>query len=151
MSGGTRSFEIARRLVAYGHKVHMITSDRRSTFTRRWYRTNEHGIQVHWLPVPYENAMPYHVRIRAFLRYAVNAGLYAGQFEADLVYATSTPLTIALPAIYLAKRRNIPMVFEVRDLWPELPIAVGAIKGPLIFPARWLERIAYYNSAYIIA
>ena len=151
MSGGTRSFEVARRLVAYGHKVHMITSDRGRPFTRRWYRTNEHGIQVHWLPLPYENEMPYHVRIRAFFRYAVNAGLYAGQFEADLVYATSTPLTIALPAIYLAKRRNIPMVFEVRDLWPELPIAVGAIKGPLIFPARWLERIAYYNAAHIIA
>jgi len=151
MSGGTRSFEMARRLVASGHEVHIITSDRSSTFTRRWYRTNEHGIQVHWLPVPYKNAMPYPDRIRAFLRYAVNAGLYAGQFEADLVFATSTPLTIALPAIYLAKRRNIPMVFEVRDLWPEIPIAVGAIKGPLILPAQWLERIAYRNSANIIA
>jgi glycosyltransferase involved in cell wall biosynthesis len=95
--------------------------------------------------------MPYPDRIHAFLRYAVNAGLYAGQFETDLVFATSTPLTIALPAIYLAKRRKIPMVFEVRDLWPEIPIAVGAIKGPLIFPAQWLERIAYRNSANIIA
>ncbi|MGD8447421.1 MAG: glycosyltransferase family 4 protein [Desulfobacterales bacterium] len=151
MPGGTRSFEMARRLVDSGHKVHMITSDRSHTATRRWYRTNEHGIQVHWLPVPYNNTMPYPDRIRAFLRYALNTGWYAGKFEADLVFATSTPLTIALPAIYLAKRRKIPMVFEVRDLWPELPIAVGAIKGPLILPAKWLERIAYRNSANIIA
>jgi glycosyltransferase involved in cell wall biosynthesis len=151
MPGGTRSFEMARRLVASGHEVHMITSDRSRAATRRWYRTNEHGIQVHWLPVPYNNAMPYPDRIRAFLLYALNTGRYAGQFEADLVFATSTPLTVALPAIYLAKRRKIPMVFEVRDLWPELPIAVGAIKGPLILPAQWLERIAYHNSAHIIA
>ena len=151
MPGGTRSFEMARRLVASGHEVHVITTDRSKPFTRRWYRTNEHGIQVHWLSVPYKNAMPYRDRIMAFLCYAVHAGLYAGQFEADLVFATSTPLTIALPAIYLAKRRKIPMVFEVRDLWPELPIAVGAIKGPLILPVQWLERIAYRNSTHIIA
>jgi glycosyltransferase involved in cell wall biosynthesis len=151
MSGGTRSFEMARRLVASGHEVHVITTDRSKPFSRRWYYTNEQGIQVHWLPVPYKNAMPYRDRIMAFLRYAVHAGLYAGQFEADLVFATSTPLTIALPAIYLAKRRKIPMVFEVRDLWPELPIAVGALKGPFIFPARWLERIAYRNSTHVIA
>ena len=151
MSGGTRSFEMARRLVASGHEVHIITTDRSRPFARRWYRTNEHGIQVHWLPVPYKNTMTYLGRIRAFLRYAVNAGLYADKFEADLVFATSTPLTIALPAIYLAKRQKIPMVFEVRDLWPEVPIAVGAIKGPLILPAQWLERIAYRNSANIIA
>jgi glycosyltransferase involved in cell wall biosynthesis len=95
--------------------------------------------------------MPYRDRIMAFLRYAVHAGLYASKFRPDLVFATSTPLTIALPAIYLAKRRKIPMVFEVRDLWPELPIAIGAIKGPLKFPARWLERYTYRHSANIIA
>jgi hypothetical protein len=76
MSGGTRSFEMARRLVASGHEVNIITNDRSKPFARRWYRTNEHGIQVHWLPVPYENAISYLGRIRAFLSYEVNAGLY---------------------------------------------------------------------------
>ena len=88
MPGGTRSFEMARRLVASGHQVNMITSDRSRTAIRGWYQSNEHGIQVHWLPVPYNNTMPYPDRIRAFLRYAVNTGLYAAHFEADLVFAT---------------------------------------------------------------
>ncbi len=43
------------------------------------------------------------------------------------------------------------MVFEVRDLWPELPIAIGALKGAMIPPAKWLERFAYRNSERIVA
>jgi glycosyltransferase involved in cell wall biosynthesis len=153
-AGGTRSYEMARRLVAAGHKVDMVTSAR--TFSRSqfkgWQRTVEGGIRVHWLHVPYSNAMSYANRMRAFLGFAVGAALKASCSNGDLVFATSTPLTIALPAVYAARRQNIPMVFEVRDLWPELPIAVGALKGRVpIAVARWLERFAYRNSEQIIA
>ena len=151
MPGGTRSFEMARRLVAADHEVYMITSDRVSNNSDDWYRTIEAGIQVHWLPVRYGNTMPYHERIKAFFRFATKAGLYANRIRADVVFATSTPLTITIPAVYAAKQQKIPMVFEVRDLWPELPIAVGAIKGPMIPPARWLERFAYRHSKEIVA
>ena len=44
------------------------------------------------------------------------------------------------------------MVFEVRDLWPELPIAIGALKNPfLISAARLLEKYAYKNADRIVA
>ncbi len=44
------------------------------------------------------------------------------------------------------------MVFEVRDLWPEAAIAVGALRNPvMIAAARWLESFAYRNSASIVA
>ena len=151
MSGGTGSYEMARRLVAYGHEVHMITSDRRGSVSGRWYRTQDSGIQVHWLPVPYENKMPYPARLRAFFRFAIKAALYASRIRADVIFASSTPLTIALPAVCAAKIQKAPLVFEVRDLWPELPIAVGALKGPLIPLARLLERFAYHNSLQIVA
>ncbi|EFK08106.1 glycosyltransferase, group 1 family protein [delta proteobacterium NaphS2] len=151
MPGGTRSYEMARRLVNAGHEVHMITSDRRSEGGGGLYRTVEAGIQVHWLPIPYGNAMPYHRRIWAFFAYALRAGLYASRIRGDLVFATSTPLTVALPAVYAKKRQKVPMVFEIRDLWPELPIAIGALKGPLIVLARRLERFAYRHSKQIIA
>lgn len=151
MSGGTRSYEMARRLVAAGHQVHMITTDRSPQARAGWRVTEEAGIIVHWLPVPYSNRMAYSERIKAFGRFAWHAARRAAAFPADVVFATSTPLTIALPAVYAARRQKIPMVFEVRDLWPELPIAVGALKGPLIPPARWLERFAYRNASYIVA
>lgn len=152
--GGTRSYEMARRLVGWGHQVDMITSQRavQGSTARCWLVTEESGIHVHWLPVPYTNAMTYRDRILAFFKFAIGAARKAASLKGDVVFATSTPLTIALPGVYAARRLKIPMVFEVRDLWPELPIAVGALRGNLpILAARWLERWAYLNSAQIVA
>jgi len=153
MSGGTRSYEMARRLVAWGHEVHLLTSQRNpDRIGQGWFQTDESGIHVHWLSVPYANTMSYRDRIRAFFKFALGAARKAAALPADIVFATSTPLTIALPAVYAARRHKVPMVFEVRDLWPELPIAVGALRGkPVIWAARWLERWAYRNSARIVA
>ncbi len=151
--GGTRSYELARRLVQAGHEVNMVTTDCDSCSEHRgWYETDESGIRVHWLPVPYSNHMSYRRRIRAFLEFAVRASRKAASLPADVVFATSTPLTIAIPAIHAAKKRRVPMVFEVRDLWPEAPIAVGALKNPLaIALARRLERSAYENARFVVA
>lgn len=152
MPGGTRSFEMARRLVGFGHEVHMITSWRGKTDRKEWFRTNESGIDVHWYPVPYSNSFGYLERIRAFMLYALKASSYAAAVPCDVVFATSTPLTIALPAVRAAGNNRVPMVFEVRDLWPEMPIAVGALKNPLIIAmAGALERFAYRRSARIVA
>lgn len=153
MNGGTRSYEMARRLVARGHEVHMITSRREGGQTRGdWEVEDIEGIQVHWLPVPYSNAMSYPKRIAAFFRFAVGAARRASSIRGDLVFATSTPLTIALPGAYASWRQRLPMVFEVRDLWPELPIAIGALKGRVtIALARWLERFAYRHSCAVVA
>ncbi len=154
MSGGTRSYEMARSLVERGHIVHMITSIRepKHNDNKKWVQTVENGIHVHWYPVPYANEMPYGERIRAFFAFSYKAASRAAGIKSDVVFATSTPLTIAIPAVYASKKLKVPMVFEVRDLWPEGPIAVGALKNPLaILAARWLERFAYRNSVRIIA
>src|SRR5690625_1601903 len=153
MSGGTRSYEMARRLVAAGHEVHMVTSWRRpDKSSQDWFETNEAGIHVHWLPVPYSNHMSYGERIRAFFRFAHQAGKKAKELRGDIVFATSTPLTIAIPAVSAIKKLNIPMVFEVRDLWPELPIAIGALTNPaMVWAAKKLERWAYKHSSAVVA
>lgn len=152
MSGGTRSYEMARRLVANGHEVTMVTSWREDDGRRGWFETEEARIRVLWLPVPYSNNMGYKERITAFFRFAWGAARKAASLPADVVFATSTPLTIALPGAYAAKRQKVPMVFEVRDLWPELPIEVGALQNPVLqHAARWLERFAYKRSERIVA
>ncbi|RTR05348.1 glycosyltransferase WbuB [Halomonas nitroreducens] len=152
MNGSTRSWELARRLVDRGHRVRMLTSWRENDGSRDWFVTDEAGIEVHWLPVPYDNNMGYPQRLRAFGRFAIGAARRAASLSADLVFATSTPLTIALPAAYAIRRQRCPMVFEVRDLWPEMPIAVGALRHPLLIRlARELERFAYRNAARVVA
>lgn len=134
MAGGTRSYEMARRLVAWGHEVHMITTDREGIFDpkQKWYETDEAGIHVHWTPIPYSNKMSYGQRIKAFFAFSWRAARKAAKIGGDVVFATSTPLTIAIPGVYASKRLKIPMVFEVRDLWPELPIAIGSSKKSFI-------------------
>lgn len=153
MSGGTRSYEMAKRMVAAGHEVHMVTSIRdEKTKSTDWYNTNEAGIKVHWYSVPYSNHMSYTERIKAFFYFAYAAKKKASSLQADVVFATSTPLTIAFPAVFTARKLNIPMVFEVRDLWPEMPIAMGALKNPILqFFAKKLERWAYQNSSSVVA
>src|SRR5690554_5472269 len=153
MAGGTRSYEMARRMVAAGHEVHMVTSYREHDDSRQgWFQTNEAGIQVHWYPVPYSNHMSFFQRLKAFFSFALAARKKALQLDADIIFATSTPLTIALPAVSASRKKKIPMVFEVRDLWPEMPIAVGALKNPLLkFSAHRLEHWAYHNAAAVVA
>jgi glycosyltransferase involved in cell wall biosynthesis len=117
-----------------------------------WIQTEEDGIHVHWVRVPYSNYMTYRERIRAFAEFAWLAAGKAAHLGGDVVFATSTPLTIALPAIYVSRLRRIPMVLEVRDLWPEIPIAIGALHNPVSKAlARALEWLAYHASVYIIA
>ncbi len=153
MSGGTRSYEMARRFVRAGHEVHLISSYR--DYDRPagiWWTEMVEGVHVHWLTVPYSNKLSYTKRIKAFVHFAWAAAGKARRLGGDVVLATSTPLTIALPGIYVSKRLGVPMVFEVRDLWPELPVAVGALKNPLLIGlAELLEKFAYRNSAHIVA
>lgn len=153
MAGSTRSYEMARRLVLMGHEVNIVTSWREDSGRENgWFVTQEDGITVHWLPLAYSNRLKYMERINAFLKFAWAAGRRAAALPSDVVFATSTPLTIALPGVYAAKRQSVPMVFEVRDLWPDLPIAMGALRNPLLRRlAQELEKFAYRHAKSVVA
>ncbi|MHA2282679.1 MAG: glycosyltransferase family 4 protein [Planctomycetota bacterium] len=157
--GGTRSYEFARYLQRQGHQVTVVTATSGNLDEeRKTHRLEIDGIEVIELKAGYGNSMQgtkisYRQRIYKFLAFALsstNAGLTLR--KPDVVFATSTPLTIGIPGLIISKLRRVPLVFEVRDLWPEAPIQLGALKSPsLIKVARWLERTIYSHSAHIIA
>jgi glycosyltransferase involved in cell wall biosynthesis len=154
MYGGSRPYEMARRLARFGHEVHVVTSRREAENEGAggWTSTEEDGFRAHWIPVPYSQRMGYRERMVAFSRFSVLAAPRAARLRPDIVLASSTPLTVALPGVYAAKRNRVPMVFEVRDLWPAMPIAMGALKNPLsIAAARRLERFAYQHARHVVA
>ena len=153
MPGGTRSYELASRLVEYGHEVHVVTTDRAlGPSSHGWRESIEGGIHVHWTAVPYANQMNVPRRIAAFARFALRAMSKAVELRGDVVFATSTPLTIAIPGLWAARRNSIPLVFEIRDLWPDVPIAMGFLRNPLArWAARKLELVAYSGSERIVA
>lgn len=154
MAGSTRSHEFARRLVERGHQVSLITADpsRDQGEAGGWRRTDEAGITVYWLKVRYDNSMRPWRRIAAFVHFMAASARLAARLPQDLVFATSTPLTVSIPGAWSAFRWRVPFVFEVRDLWPTLPIALGALRGR---PSQWLaltlERWSYARADKIIA
>lgn len=151
MSGGTRSFETASLLAKWGHEVQVVTGGGQESHRRGWRSSNESGAEVHWHGARYSQEMGYARRVGIFLRFALASFFRGLRIEADVVFASSTPLTIALPAVLLARIKRVPLVFEVRDLWPAAPIAVGALRGVVaISLAKWLEKFAYANSTAVI-
>ena len=155
-ASGTRSYEMAQRLLARGHRVTMITglADLSGLEAQPGARVAEQdvdGIRVLAVTEPYSQKMSFVRRALAFGRFARTATELVSELDADLVFATSTPLTVGIPGMKGARRLRVPFVFEVRDLWPELPIAMGIVKNPLI---KWyltnLEHRIYRSASHII-
>jgi glycosyltransferase involved in cell wall biosynthesis len=148
--GGTRSYEFARRFVERGHGVRMVTA---GEGTRTVDGIEVVGVRGVYSDYMQATALPNASRILAFTRFALGATHAALRGpRPDVVYATSPPLTMALPALVAAARWRAPLVFEVRDLWPEAPIQMGALRNRLARRlARALERFVYSRSARLIA
>ncbi len=148
--GGIRSYMIAKKLLARNHSVVMITQSPN-------YKTptvvDVEGIEVHYLPGNYDNKMNKLSKVRSFVSFMF-AAIKEGRKvkDVDIVYATSTPLTIGFPAMVLRSLCRYPYIFEVRDLWPEFPIQIGAIRNPIIIKLlRWFEKTIYLRAEHIVA
>ena len=154
-NAGTRSYEMAKRLVANGHDVTFVTSSASFSteykFTSGWNEIEIDRIKLHVLHLSYSNKDKFFKRIIKFVQFSMRATIKSLSLKCDVVFATSTPLTIAIPGLIYSKLKKTPLVFEVRDLWPELPIVIGAIKNPIIIKlATWLEIYTYKNSKRIV-
>ncbi|WLD24702.1 glycosyltransferase family 4 protein [Flavobacterium dauae] len=149
--GGTRSYWVAQELIKNGHQVTMITADPKATQKKREEIID--GIKVIYLQEAYSQDMSISTRLKAFLGFVWKSITEARKHKnIDLVIATSTPLTVGITALYMKWFKKVPYVFEVRDLWPEVPIQMGAFKSPFIVkPTRWFEKTIYKNAEHVIA
>jgi glycosyltransferase involved in cell wall biosynthesis len=154
-AAGTRSYEMARRLVARGHKVTMVCGsyDGGDTglagpFANGVRRGEVDGIDVVELDLAYSNDTGFAKRSWIFLRYALRCTRLMLSEPADLVFATTTPLTASIPGIFARLLTSKRFVFEVRDLWPELPRSLGVIRNPLVLYAMSALEWASYRAAH---
>ncbi len=151
-AGGTRSYELAQRLIARGHAVTMVcgkTDDLglQPSGRKGVLRGNIDGIDVIQIDIPYSNYDGILKRALIFIRFAWASIGVARREDYDLLLATSTPLTAGIPGIVMKLlRRKKPFVFEVRDLWPELPKALG-MKNPLLLGGMSLLEWLSYHTA----
>jgi glycosyltransferase involved in cell wall biosynthesis len=159
-STATRSYELARRLVERGHRVTIVSRDTRMLESGRdgrprgrvVAREQVDGIDILYLNIPYANRYSTPVRLASFTAFTVAASVAGAlQRRPDVVFASSTPLTIGAAGLLTARAKRVPFVFEIRDLWPAVPVALGALKnGAAIGTAEWLERRLYNGAARIV-
>lgn len=94
--------------------------------------------------------------IRNYISFAVQASRKLKELqnkEFDLIYVFEvSPITVALPAIRLKKKKNIPIIINIQDLWPENIIAITGITNPVIIGLiNRLVKYIYNNCDCILA
>ena len=149
-SAGIRSYAMAQSLIRNGHQVTMVCGSfgagqtgLTQPFNKGMRRGMVDGIDIIEFELPYSNALSFLKRILIFLSFAFKSIKVALTEKYDVVFATTTPLTAGIPGIFAKWFRRKPFVFEVRDLWPELPKAMGVIKNPIVL---WMMSVLEWTS-----
>lgn len=147
--GAIRSYYLAKALTEKGAKVVVITAENYPDYRKECVE----GIEIHYLPVAYDNRFGFTRRAYAFYRYMVKAVKFAGDHrDADLCYAISTPLTTGLAARRIRERYGIPYIFEVGDLWPDAPVEMGFVRNSWLRRQLYrMEEIIYRDALSIVA
>lgn len=153
-STGIRSYEMATALVKAGHQVTMVCGSYGGGETgidkpfEKGRRSAEvDGINIIEFDLAYSNSDGFIKRSSIFLKFAVKSIGLALTLSYDVVFATTTPLTAGIPGIFARWLRGKPFVFEVRDLWPELPKQMGVIENPVVLAMMSMLEWASYRSA----
>ena len=86
----------------------------------------------------------------SFVFSSTYAGLFKAKGKYDVIVVTSPPLFVGITAVILSLFKRAPIVFEVRDLWPESAIDTGVLKNKLIIKmAYWFENYIYKKAKLI--
>jgi len=146
-AGGTRSYWITKKLIKEGYNITVITSSNLYKGEK-----NINGIKIIYLKIPYDQKYSLLKRFVSFMKFSFFSLIEISKLrKIDLIIATSTPLTIGIPALFFKLFYKIPYIFEVRDLWPDVPIEMGAIKNRiLIFLIKKYEIYIYKKSEHVV-
>jgi glycosyltransferase involved in cell wall biosynthesis len=157
--GGTRHYEIARDLVANGHKVTVITGQV-SYLTGEAtgkeglvnHEVDEHGVKILRAYAYQEWHRSFLHRILSFVSFMFSSFAFGLRTkQVDVVWGTTPPLFQGLTAWILARLKRVPFLFEVRDLWPKFAVAVGVLQNSLLIKlSEGLERFLYRKADRVV-
>ncbi len=152
-SGGTRSYDLANGFLDLGHQIEIVTStsDLKYKSGKRWKKIEKDGLLIHYIYLPYTNDLNYFKRLIVFTKFLFSSSFKLLSLKGDITLATSTPLTIGVPALLKKWIHKTPFIFEVRDVWPEVVIAIGAVKNKILIRVLYiLEGLIYKNASVIV-
>ena len=152
---GIRSYQMAQGLLRKGHQVTMVCGKYAGGLTglEGAFKNGKRegmvdGIKVIEFDLAYANSDGFIRRTLTFLKFSLRSIILALREPYDLAFATTTPLTAGIPGIVARWIRRKPFVFEVRDLWPELPREMGVITNPVILWMMGVLEWTSYRSAH---
>lgn len=128
---GTRPYDLATSFAKQGVDVTVLTTDASGTAKKKWTLIERDGIKVYRLNNAYDNNMGFLQRIASFCKFFFNASIKQFSFDYDIMLSSSTPLTNGIPALVAHSFRHKPYIFEVRDVWPGVPIAMGYFRNKI--------------------
>ncbi len=158
----TRAFEMAKSWVRLGHHVTMLAEFPNHpsgiippSYRGKFFeRSKLDGIEVIRVWVKASPVKNFGNRMLFYLTYMLNAslaGVLLARSKYDLLYASSPPLFVGGAALFLSAIKCIPLVFEVRDLWPESAVALGELSNQrAILLATRLEQACYRKAIQVV-
>jgi glycosyltransferase involved in cell wall biosynthesis len=161
MPSGTRHYNLARQLIARGHRVtifaasfdHASGRDRLAWGRALARRERIDGVQFVWLrTVPYHgNTVWRQANMLSFLLLFLLAQV--GEARPDVVIGSTVHPFAAFGGWLAARARGVPFVFEIRDLWPQTLVDLGALRvgSPLERGLRRLEAFLVRRAVAVIA
>jgi glycosyltransferase involved in cell wall biosynthesis len=147
----SRTYEHVRRWAAAGNTVTVITGAPNFPAGRifdgyrnhLWHREVMDGIDVIrvWTYITAnEGFLRRTLDYASFMVSATMAGLFVR--KPDIIVATSPQFFTPCAAYVLSRMKRRPFVFELRDLWPDSIVAVGAMQESAVI--RALKRLEYF-------
>jgi glycosyltransferase involved in cell wall biosynthesis len=155
-----RTFEHARHWVGLGHDVTVITGfpNHPTGIIRPEYRgrvvkrENIEGIELLRTWVYCTANKGFFRRILNFFSFFFSSLIFGSLLSGrpDVVIGTSPQFFCAVAAYLLSIIKRVPFVFEVRDIWPQSAVELGALKNPLIIKALEAIELHLYRRAQLI-
>jgi glycosyltransferase involved in cell wall biosynthesis len=156
----TRVSQMARRWVEAGHEVVVVTGVPNvpdgvvyDGYRNRLYQREDwHGVEVRRVWTYLAANAGTTRRIANYLSYLLTATL-AGLFvrRPDVVIATSPQFFCGWAGVLVSRLRRTPFVLEIRDIWPESIVAVGAMHRSRLIPLlEWLELRMYAAADHVV-
>lgn len=86
----------------------------------------------------------------SFMFSSLWAGLFKVKGNYDVVIVTSPPLFVGISGYLISLMKRIPMVFEIRDLWPESAIDTGVLTNKMVIKLAYAVEKFIYKKARLI-